>query len=167
MRAAVSPQRLTRVVEAFEAQAKLEREAEDLDYDESGRLKFSAEMEARVADVKGAAEALRMGFHKQRRYGSTHIGARLRQIDDLLARLDGYRQELADYRADLSAYRSHSLWLDQGFADRAAANLVAVGEVLAMLHARLVAARAEFEALPRLPADPGTLPEPVAHEALG
>jgi MoxR-like ATPase len=167
VRAACSPPRLTRVVEAFEAQAKLEREAEDLDYDEAGRLKFSAEMEARVADAKGAAEALRMGFHKQRRYGATHIGARLTQIDDLLARIDGYRQELADYRADLADYRSRSLWLDQGFADRAADNLAAVAEVLVVLRARLVATRAEFEALPRLAADPGTLPEPVAHEAPG
>lgn len=166
VRAAVSPPRLTRVVEAFEAQAKLEREAEDLDYDEAGRLKFSAEMEARVADAKGAAEALRMGFHKQRRYGAAHIGARLAQIDDLVVRLDGYRQELADYRHDLAEYRSHSLWLDQSFADRAAANLLAVADGLAVLRARILAARAQFEALPRLPADPGNVPEPVAHESL-
>lgn len=167
VRAACSPPLLTRVVEAFEAQAKLEREAEDLDYDEAGRLKFSAEMEARVADAKGAAEALRMGFHKQRRYGATHIGARLTQIDDLVARLDGYGQELADYRRDLADYRARSLWLDQPFADRADTNLAAVADVLAVLRARLLDARAQFEALPRLPADPGTVPEPVAHEALG
>jgi len=167
VRAAVSPPRLTRVVEAFEAQAKLEREAEDLDYDEAGRLKFSAEMEARVADAKGAAEALRMGFHKQRRYGATHIVARLAQIEDLVARLDGYRQELADYRADLAGYRARSLWLDQPFADRAEANLASVADVLVVLRARLIDTRAQFEALPRLPADPGSVPEPVAHEALG
>lgn len=167
VRAACSPPLLTRVVEAFEAQAKLEREAEDLDYDEAGRLKFSAEMEARVADAKGAAEALRMGFHKQRRYGATHIGARLAQIDDLVARLDGYGQELADYRRDLADYRARSLWLDQPFADRADTNLAAVADVLAVLRARLLDARAQFEALPRLPADPGAVPEPVAHEALG
>jgi MoxR-like ATPase len=166
MRSANSPPRLTRVVEAFEAQARLEHEADDLDYDEAGRLKFSAELEDRVTDAKGAAEALRLSFHKRRRYGATHIGARLGQIDDLVARLDGYRQELADYRASLAAYRARSLWLDQAFADRAGANLTAVADALLVLRARVLAARAQFEALPRLPTDPGTAPEPVAHEAL-
>ncbi|MBU1236055.1 MAG: AAA family ATPase [Gammaproteobacteria bacterium] len=167
VRAACSPPRLTRVVEAFEAQARLEHEAEDLDYDDEGRLKFGAEVNARVVDAKGAAEVPRLSFHKQRRYGATHIGARLRQIDDLAARLDGYRQELADYRAGLADYRERSLWLDQAFADRAAANLVATTETLAQLRARLLDARAQFQALPRLPVDPGIEPEPVAHETLG
>src|SRR5512144_1394753 len=40
VREALSPPRLTRVVEAFEAQASLEQEAQDLDYDSSGRLRF-------------------------------------------------------------------------------------------------------------------------------
>jgi len=166
VRAACSPPRLTRVVEAFEAQASLEQEAEDLDYDEDGRLKFSAELEARVSDAKGAAEALRMSFRKQRRYGSLHIAARLGQLDDLAARLDGYRQELADYRAGLAAYRAGSLWLEPAFADRAEANLAATAEALAALRDRLGLVRARFEALPRLPVDPGTVPEPVVHEAL-
>ncbi|MBI5785173.1 MAG: AAA family ATPase [Rhodocyclales bacterium] len=166
VREACSPPRLTRVVEAFEAQARLEHEAEDLDYGEDGRLQFTADKDAWIADAKGAADALRMGFHKQRRYGSTHIAARLGQIDDLVARLDGYRQELADYRADLAGYRQSSLWLDRSFADRAEANLAAVAEVLAVLRARLLEARAGFEALPRLRSDPGAVPEPVAHEAL-
>ena len=38
LEAGMSPPLLTRVVEAFEAQAQLEEQAEDLDYDESGRL---------------------------------------------------------------------------------------------------------------------------------
>ena len=166
VRTACSPPRLTRVVEAFEAQTRLEHEADDLDYDEDGRLKFSAELETRVTDAKGAAEGLRMGFHKQRRYGASHIRARLGQINDLVARLDGYRQELADYQTSLAAYRAHSLWLDPDFAERAGANLTAVGDVLAILRVRLLAARAQFEALPRLPTDPGTVPEPVAYETL-
>lgn len=165
VREAAAPPRLSRVVEAFEAEAKLEHEAEDLDYGEDGRLNF-AEKEAWIADAKGAADALRMGFHKQRRYGATHIGARIGQVEDLVLRIDGYRQELADYRAGLAAYRARSLWLDQAFADRADARLREVDAALAVLRARAVAARAQFEALPRLARDPGIVPEPVAHESL-
>src|SRR5690606_41029943 len=51
IREAFSPPRLTRVVEAFEAQLKVEREANDLDYDEAGRLRFSAvDAAAQAAD---------------------------------------------------------------------------------------------------------------------
>jgi MoxR-like ATPase len=107
-----------------------------------------------------------MSFRKQRRYGGLHIAARLVQVDDLAARLDGYRQELEDYRAGLAVYRTGSLWLDAAFADRAEANLAATAAALAALRDRLGSARARFEALPRLPVDPGTVPEPVDHEAL-
>jgi MoxR-like ATPase len=163
---AYSPPRLTRVVEAFEAQASLEQEAEDLDYDESGRLKFSAELEARTGDAKGAAEALRMSYKKRRRYGRNHISARLHQVDELIVRLDEYLAEVATHRAALAAYRAQSLWMDPEFADRAEANLVATVAAVRQLQDRARRVRSLFEALPRLPTDAGAAPEPVAHEPL-
>ncbi len=166
VRTALSPPRLARVVEAFEAQARLEEEADDLDYDASGRLKFSTDLGERVHDAKGASQVARMRYTRRRRYGETHIAARLRQVDELGARIAGYAEELAARRVDLAAYAAQSLWLDRDFAERVGANLEATRLALAALAERATTARAAFAALPRLPVDPGTQPEPVTHEAL-
>ncbi len=175
VREAISPPRLSRVVEAFEAQLKVEREANDLDYDEAGRLRFSAvgraEEQARdlageIGDAKGGAAALRMTYSRKRRYGRLHIEARTRQIDALLERLGEYAAELDGRRADLAAWRAHSLWAEPAFAGRADAMLSATGQALAALAGRAGAARAGFEALPRLDADAGAVPPPVEHEPL-
>jgi MoxR-like ATPase len=166
VREALSPPRLTRVVEAFEAQAALEQEADDLDFDDSGRLKFSTDIDARVHDAKGASQVARMRYTRRRRYGETHIGARLRQLDELTARIAGYDAELKARRTDLAAYAGQSLWLDLDFASRVDPNLEATQLALATLAQRAARARAAFAALPRLPVDPGTKPDPVAHELL-
>jgi len=167
VREVLSPPRLTRVVEAFEAQATIEREADDLDYDAAGRLRFSADLDERVPDAKGAAQVARMRYTRRRRYGETHIDARVRQIDDLTARIAGYADELRARRADLAAYAGQSLWLDADFAVRVAAHLEAVQRALDELAERAAKARAAFEALPRLPVDPGLTPDPIVHELLG
>jgi len=166
MREALAPPRLTRVVEAFEAQAKLEQDADDLDYDASGKLKFSEGMEERVSDAKGASQVARMRYTRRRRYGQTHIGARLRQLDELAARIAGYDEELSARRSELVDYARQSLWLDLDFVGRVAPNLEATQCALAALAQRAANARAAFAALPRLPIDPGVRPEPVAHELL-
>jgi MoxR-like ATPase len=166
VREALSPPRLTRVVEAFEAQATLEEQADELDYDASGRLKFGAEVDERVYDAKGASQVARMGYSRRRRYGETHVGARLAQIDALAARIAGYAEELRARRADVAAYAAQSLWLDRELAERVAANLAAVESALVGLAARTAATRASFAALPRLAVDTGAMPEPVAHELI-
>jgi MoxR-like ATPase len=158
----MAPPLLTRVVEAFEAQAQVERDAEDLDYDDSGRLKFTADVADQVNDAKGAAQAMRMSYRRQRRYGASHIGARLRQIDALIERIDVYAMELAAQQHELAAYAGQSLWLDHEFADRADANLATTAEAIIDLRRRAAAARAAFAALPRLAQDPGVVPEPIA-----
>jgi MoxR-like ATPase len=166
MHGALSPPRLTRVVEAFEAQAALEQEADDLDYDDSGRLKFSTDIDERANDAKGASQVARMRYTRRRRYGETHIGARLRQLGELIARIAGYDEELRARRAELAAYAGQSLWLDIDFAGRVDPNLEATQLALAGLAQRAARARTAFAALPRLPIDPGTMPEPVADELL-
>ena len=62
--------RCRRASSYFEAQAALEQEAEDLDYDDSGRLRFSADLDAYVNDAKGASQAVRMSDRRSvpRRY---------------------------------------------------------------------------------------------------
>jgi len=166
VRDAMSPPRLTRVVEAFEAQLDIERVADDLDYDESGRLRFDADLADRVVDAKGGASALRMSSTRRRRYGQTHIGARLRQVVELTQRIDGYLGELSSTRADLAAYVAQSLWVDEDFARRADETLSATVDAVRTLRQRAVRAGDGFEALPRLPADPGVAPLPIEHEPL-
>lgn len=167
VREAFSPERLTRVVEAFEAQLDAELSANDLDYDESGRLIFSAaELADQVGDAKQGAAAPRMTYSRRRRYGETHIGARVGQIDALLARIADYTREISGLRENLAAYRAQSLWLEEGLTERAAGVLAATQAAIASLAARTQTARAGFVGLPRLPQDNGVAPEPVAHESL-
>ncbi|MFA6310021.1 MAG: AAA family ATPase [Sterolibacterium sp.] len=166
VREALAPARLSRVVEAFEAQASLEQQADDLDYDASGRLRFSNDVDENVVDAKGAAQVARLKYTRRRRYGDSHIGARVCQVDELLQRISGYAAELSERREELAAYARHGLWLDGDFAQRADRNLAATAAALAGLTARAQKARGDFEALPRLPVDPGVIPEPVEHELM-
>ncbi|MDP3761183.1 MAG: AAA family ATPase [Ramlibacter sp.] len=161
-----APPLLSRVVEAFEAQAALEQEAEDLDYDEDGRLRFSADLDASVNDAKGASQAVRMSYRRKRRYGAIHIGARVGQVDELIARIAGYAEAIAASRAGLAAYNGQSIWIDREFAARADANLAATIEAIEALRLRAVAARQAFRALPRREVDPGTVPDPVTVAAM-
>ncbi|HEY6100368.1 MAG TPA: hypothetical protein VIW03_13110, partial [Anaeromyxobacter sp.] len=166
VREPLSPPRLTRVVEAFEAQVEAERAADDLDYDEHGRLKLGADLAGEVGDAKGGASAPRLSFTRKRRYGATHVGARLRQLDDLARRLDACLAEISARRGELAAYRAEAIWVDEDFARRADEALSSTVEAVRALRQRAHRARDGFEALPRLPTDPGIVPDPVAHEPL-
>jgi MoxR-like ATPase len=75
VREAFSPARLTRVVEAFEAQLQAELQANDLDYDElRPAASFSSvELAEEIGDAKGGAAAPRMMYSRRRRYGATHV----------------------------------------------------------------------------------------------
>ncbi len=167
VREAFAPPRLQRIVAAFEGQLSAEQNADDLDYDEQGRLRIGdADIAGEVNDMKGGSQALRMRYTRRRRYGTTHIAARTDQIDELLTRIADYRQELDALRGDFERYRAGSLWLDEVLAERICANLAAIAVALDEFAARGTACRAGFEALPRLDHDPGGTPEPVDHEAL-
>jgi MoxR-like ATPase len=164
-----SPPRLMRIVQAFEAQLLVEQQANDLDYDETGRLRFSStELAAEVGDAKGGAAAPRMTASRRRRYGPLHIAARTRQIDELIWRIDGYAQELVCVERDLETYGRAALWLDAEQLQAAQSNLQATGAIIAQLHARALQARAGFAALPRLAlgAAEDVEPAPVQHEPL-
>jgi MoxR-like ATPase len=170
VREALAPPRLTRVVEAFEAQLDLERKANDLDYDESGRLRFSdagraGELADEFGDAKGGAQALRMTYTRRRRYGERHIAARVGQLDEALARIAAYAAEVAAHAAGLADFARHSLWLDPAFAGEAAASLAATAAAIDDLRSRAELARAGFLALPPL-GEAGMVPPPVDHEPL-
>lgn len=168
VREALQPPRLTRVVEAFEAQLEIEQQAEDLEYDEHGRLSFTAgddDLAAQVGDAKGGSAAPRLRYSRRRRYGRAHIGARTTQIDALAERIRGYVDELANVREDLAKQAASSLWLDPEFISQSDSSLQQTADVLASLLARTAAVRAGFTALPQLDAV-GAVPEPISHEIL-
>ncbi|MCZ4305248.1 AAA family ATPase [Zoogloeaceae bacterium G21618-S1] len=166
IRAAISPPRLTRVVEAFEAQLAAELKANDLDYDADGRLRFSAgDLAHEVGDAKGGAGALRMTYQRKRRYGDAHIEARTRQVDALIARIERYWAEVQVQTEDLAQYAGASLWMDPAFADAARQRLGGTVQAIAALGERATMARAGFEALPRLADGQGRVPDPVVHDA--
>ena len=128
---------------------------------------FSAdELAQDVGDAKGGASALRMTYSRQRRYGNLHISARTGQIDELLARIDTYAEELAGQFRSLNDYCSSSLWLDDELTNRVSANLAATVDAVASLRRRASMAREGFLNLPRLPEDNGEVPLPVDHESL-
>src|SRR6185369_7924706 len=118
--------------------------------------------DSQVNDAKGASQAVRMSYRRRRLYGDIYIGARVRQVDELIARIAGYAQAIAASRAELASYTAQSLWLDREFAAQADANLAATSAAIEALRLRAVAARHAFTMLPRRETDPGTVPEPVA-----
>jgi MoxR-like ATPase len=169
VQAAFAPPRMGRAVEAFEAQLAAEQRANDLDFDDAGRLRFSPDEAAEalageIGDAKGGAAALRMRYQRRRRYGEAHVAARTGQIDALRQRLADYRARLTHTRAELAHYRAHSLWMAPAFGAEAEASLAQTERLLAGFDDRLGAARDGFAALPRLDADPGTVPEPVIYD---
>jgi MoxR-like ATPase len=167
VREVFSPERLTRIVEAFETQLDGEQNADDLDYDESGRLNFSAtDLAQNIGDPKGGAAAPRMTYSRRRRYGETHIGARVSQIDALLARIADYTREISSQGESLAAYRAQSLWVDEKLIDRGATVLAATAAAIASLDERALSARLGFLSLPRLQKDNGVVPEPIVYESL-
>lgn len=167
VRAPVSPARITRVVEAFEAQLEAEQQANDLDFDESGRLRFSAsELAGNIGDAKGGAGALRLTHSRRRRYGLRHIEARTAQIDEAMARIDACAREIAEYALGFVTYRRRSIWMDPVVASRIEANLALTREQIDHLAHRIAMARAGFANLPQRPDDPGIEPAPIVTDSL-
>ncbi|MDP3288858.1 MAG: AAA family ATPase, partial [Methyloversatilis sp.] len=131
----------------------------------------ATDLAEKIGDAKGGAGALRMSYSRQRRYGPAHIGARTAQIDDLLARIAGYRAELDAERASLADCRRNTLWLDDAQLAQVERHLATTASSIADLATRARDARRGFENLPRLPADVAlsvaeAVPEPVLHEPL-
>jgi MoxR-like ATPase len=107
-----------------------------------------------------------MHYDRRRRYGETHIRARLEQMDDLLGRIADYTLELAAHQADLQRYATRSVWLDASLVQKAQHHLAATHAAVTQLAQRAADLREGFEQLPRLPVDNARVPEPVPHEPL-
>lgn len=152
-----NPERFTRAVEAFEAQLELERSSEELNYDASGRLAVAG-----VNDGKGGEPAPRMTyFGKYRRYGRTHVNARVNQVQEMMDQANGFLARLDAVLEDLGRISRDHLWIDPAFFEKARANLLGTRATAETLALRLAGTREGFRALPLLEADPGQRPDPV------
>jgi MoxR-like ATPase len=149
---------MQRVISAFEAQLELETNAADLNYDAAGHLA----LDDAVNDAKGGAQAPRMTFMRTRRYGGTHIGARVAQVQRLIDSIDGYLLELDATLREVATEVVAHLWLARDFAATTASNLEQTRAHVLALRARAQDVRDGFAALPRLAADDGVTPAPVA-----
>ncbi|MBS1171404.1 MAG: ATPase, putative ATPase 5 [Proteobacteria bacterium] len=155
---ALDPERMQRVIAAFEAQLELEVNAADLNYDAAGHLS----LDDAINDAKGGAQAPRMTFMRTRRYGDTHIGARVAQVQQLIDAIDGYVLDLDATLREVATEVAAHLWLARDFAATATRNLEQTRANVLTLRARAQDVRDGFSALPRLAADDEVTPAPIA-----
>ncbi len=159
--AAEPPQRVTRIVEAFERQIELEQSATELAFDDSGKL-------ALVRSLGGAdGEALSSGaprlsaFSRVRRYSATHLAARIAQIDQVLDEIASFEAVALAHAADTAQGLRENLWVSPPFVERVLGAIDAQVARVRSLRDAMGRVRAQFEALPRTEQDDGQAPPPV------
>src|SRR5690606_22005433 len=101
-------------------------------------------------------------FSRRKRYGATHVAARIAQIDDALADFDAFAGQAAGHSGRVSARLAAHPWLTPDFVARIATVLAANAATVAGLRDRLAAIRAAFAGLPLADEDDGRAPAPVA-----
>ena len=154
----IDPSRFTRVVEAFEAQLEIEQNANDLNYDDRGVLA----LDHQVNDAKGASAAPRLSpFLRKRRYGATHIAARVAQVQAALDELADYLDSLDRLADELAHEVPRHLWIAPEFAQHAARHLAGTRANIVALQTRAQAACGGFAALPRHEVDNLVAPQPL------
>lgn len=158
---ALSPERFTRVVEAFEAQFELELNASDLNYNAEGKLAFAAGF----SDPKGGEGALRMPtYMKRRAYGRSHIAARSAQCEELLQQIGDYLSRLNAMIAELPSVVAAHLWIAPAFGEAASKNLQGTRANIEALRVRAQRVRDGFGALPGAEDDTTPAPSPIASD---
>ncbi|MFO1339123.1 MAG: AAA family ATPase [Burkholderiaceae bacterium] len=161
---------LTRAVEAFEQQLNVElsAQAEGAEGDGSAGKLALARSIGRPGGEAGTDTSMPrlvlsgLEAQLQRRYSPVHLGARVAQVDDLIAHALGHRQGLAAEADDLALRLQARWWLPPSRAARwTGAHAESLARLDALL-ARLGQARAGFAALPVDEALPAVAPVPVA-----
>ncbi|MFO1195760.1 MAG: AAA family ATPase [Burkholderiaceae bacterium] len=157
----VTPERLARVVQAFEKQIELERSATELAFDDSGKLALVQRVAGADADAMSGAAPRMSAFSRRKRFSATHIRARMAQIDAVLARVDAFAADANRQSDAVVAALAANLWVAAPFRDRVRATFASnLAKVLAQ-RADLQRVRDEYAALPLADVDDGIPPEPV------
>ncbi len=144
------PVQVKRAAEAFQAQLEIEENANELDFDPTGKLSFARDATAREATI--AAPRLSSAL-RYRRYGAHHIAARLAQVDALVTQVDDYLRALGARETTFNAIANVHLWMDAAFAARVRQALSHARSSVHQQRSALANLRERFARLPRLEAE--------------
>jgi MoxR-like ATPase len=158
---ALEPVRLARVAQAWDKQLEIEQTATELAFDDSGKLALARGLGGADAGTMSDAAPRMSAFSRRRRFSATHVGARLAQLDALLAGVDAWLGGAAAHRDAVLSGLAGNPWIDPAFAAGVAARLEAGEHSVRALRDTMAGTRAAFAALPLAEADDGRIPEPV------
>ncbi len=157
----IEPERLARVVQAFDKQRELEYSATELAFDDSGKLSLMRTIGGAEGEAMSDAAPRTSAFSRRKRFSASHIAARIAQIDAV-------RGEIAAFEADFDAHERQvtgrleaNLWVAPVFVARVR-GVFDTNRALVREQARaLDAVRAAFAELPLADSDDGRVPLPV------
>jgi MoxR-like ATPase len=160
---------LTRAVEAFEKQLEVEQAmpADDGD-DAAGKLALAKAIGfGQDRDSEGGMLRIvsrQLEEQLRRRWSPVHVQARLAQLEEILGHVREHHQAAAAEEAALRTRLAARLWMPPAQRARMISAHEATRAVLEGLHARLLAARQGFAALPLDDTLDTAAPPPVALE---
>jgi MoxR-like ATPase len=158
----LTQERFGHVVKAFESQLELEQQANDLAFDDSGKLALAESIGG--APTGDVAPRL-TGFMRRKRYGESHIRARVAQIDDLIIQLNQYVTDIALQIEKVATEVKNHLWIAPEYVESARASLQITRRNVEALQLRCQQTRSEFAKLPQAEVDNGAIPEPMTADA--
>ena len=158
----LEPLRLARVAQAWDKQLEIEQTATELAFDDSGKLALARGLGGADEGTMSDAAPRMSAFSRRRRFGATHVRARLAQIDALLGEVDAWLAGAGAHARELAGQLQAHLWVDPSFAGQVLARLSEGEGAVRRLRGTLADTRAAFAALPLAEADDGRVPEPVS-----
>jgi MoxR-like ATPase len=158
---ALEPARLARIAQAWDKQLEIEQTATELAFDDSGKLALARGLGGADEGTMSDAAPRMSAFSRRRRFGATHVAARLAQLDALLAEVDRWLAEAAAHRERVRRDLDGNLWMAPASAARVLERLDGGEAGVRALRASLAGTRGAFAALPLAETDDGRVPEPV------
>jgi MoxR-like ATPase len=158
---AVTPERLGRIVDAFEKQIDLESGASELAFDDSGKLSVIQSVGGGDAEAMSGAAPRMPAFSRRKRYSGTHIRARIGQIDAVLDEVDAFLAAGDRHERAIGESLSANLWLVPRLATRITGTLAGNRQRVHAQRERLAHVRQAFTQLPLTDEDDGREPGPV------
>jgi MoxR-like ATPase len=159
--APLTAERARRIVEAFEKQIELEQSATELAFDDSGKLSLVQKVGGAESDAMSDAAPRMSAFSRRKRYGATHVRARIAQIDLALADFEAFASQAVAHRERVLERLRANPWLGQMLAARVDEVLAGNAATVGALRDRLQAIRSAFAGLPLAEEDDGRAPVPV------
>jgi MoxR-like ATPase len=159
---ALEPARLARVAQAWAKQLEIEQTATELAFDDSGKLALARGLGGADSGALSDAAPRMSAFSKRRRFSASHVGARLVQIDAVIAQVDAWLAGVASHTEGLRGALEGNLWIAPEFVGRVLQRLAAGERAMQALRADLAATRRAFGDLPLSESDDGVVPEPVS-----